>query len=61
MVDIKEKEKNFLLDLLVPSSDLFGTYVETVVGKFRGKSAAFRKKLFHISAQDLWGSWSVTV
>lgn len=35
MVDIKEKEKNFLLDLLVASSELFGTYVETVVGKFR--------------------------
>lgn len=34
MVDIKEKEKNVLLDLLVSSSEPSGTYIETVVGKF---------------------------
>lgn len=32
MSDLKEKEKNFLLDLLV---FVFGTTVETVAGKFK--------------------------
>lgn len=44
-VDIGEKEKGFLLDALVSPTALFGTSIETVVGKFkevRTRSAAFR-------------------
>lgn len=35
LADIKEKERNFLLDVPILPSELFGTSVEMVVGKFR--------------------------
>ncbi len=45
LADIGKKEKGFLLDAPVSLSELFGTYVETVVEKFReakARSAAFK-------------------
>ncbi|XP_051719126.1 uncharacterized protein LOC127495712 isoform X43 [Ctenopharyngodon idella] len=45
LVDIGEKEKGFLLDAPVSPSELFGTSIKAVVGKFRearARSAAFR-------------------
>lgn len=52
LTDIREKEKNFLLDALVLLSEFFGTSVETVVGRFREvkeQSAAFRKYILRRS------------
>ncbi|KAL0152608.1 hypothetical protein M9458_052331, partial [Cirrhinus mrigala] len=45
LVDIGRKEKGFLLDAPVSSSELFGTSVEMVVEKFKeanARSAAFK-------------------
>ncbi|KAI2646766.1 Lamina-associated polypeptide 2, isoform alpha [Labeo rohita] len=45
LADLGKKEKGFLLDVPVSPSELFGTSVETVVGKFReanARSDAFR-------------------
>ncbi len=39
LADIGEKEKRFLLDVLVSPLELFGTSVKTVVDKFKEEKA----------------------
>lgn len=46
LVDIGEKENKLLLDAPVSPSELFGTSVEAVVGKFR-EARLFRKYIPH--------------
>lgn len=63
LVDIKEKEKNFLLDMPVLPSELSDMSVEIV---YRGKGAVgsireVHHTPFQISAQNLWGSWPIRV
>lgn len=41
LADIREKEKQFLLDAPVSSSELIGTSIEMVVSKFREVRAWF--------------------
>ncbi|KAL0178806.1 hypothetical protein M9458_024248, partial [Cirrhinus mrigala] len=45
LADLGKKEKGFLLDVPVSSSELFGTSVETVIEKFREVKASKRPGL----------------
>ncbi len=46
LADLERKEKGFLLDAPVSPSKLFGTSVETVVEKFRGRAQQLLKPSF---------------
>lgn len=52
MSDIKEKEKNVLLDAPVSPSEVLGTSVKAVLGKFREVKAQSACK-WHVSQQNM--------
>lgn len=63
LADIKEKERNFLLDVPVLPSEFFGTSEEMVVGKFK-EVRLFRWYIPHrskSSPKTSEGPWSITI